>query len=129
LYVWANRFEIKHYTVEELIGLSCEELGEKHEEVIFAYHDAAIRHKKRTGAFPDDLGLPQDDDLPYVILMEKFVQDNNIKGVNVSKLHSLSTTGQDSEFFAEITRVCAVSPSRDAWDAVGQTAINLGHID
>ncbi|WP_339762343.1 hypothetical protein [uncultured Sulfitobacter sp.] len=125
LYVWPYFYQIKHYTQEELIGLTCDELGERHEEVIFAYHDAAIRHFNRTGAFPDDLGLPQANDLPYVILMEKFIQDNDLEGFNLSKPHALSTSGPEYEFFAEITRICAASPSLDAGQAFGQAAQNL----
>ncbi len=129
LYFWPYFSQIKHYTAEDLIGLTCEELGEKHEEVIFAHHDAAIRHRDRTGAFPADLGLPQVEDLPYVILMEKFIEDKNLKGFDLSKPHSLSTSGPDSEFFAEITRVCAASPSLDALAAIGQAAQNLNLTD
>jgi len=66
LYVWQHPSQIKHYTAAELVGLTCEELGEKHEEMIFEYHDASIGYYTRIGAFSDDLGLPRDDDLPYV---------------------------------------------------------------
>jgi hypothetical protein len=125
LYVWQHFSEIKHYTLEELIGLTCDELGQRHEEVILAYHDAAVRDFNRTGAFPDDLGLPQANDLPYVILMEKFIQDNNLQWFNLSKPYAVSTSGPEYEFFAEITSICAASPSSDALQAVSQAAENL----
>ncbi len=129
LYVWAHPSEIKHYTTEELIGLTCEELSEKHEEIIFEYHDAEIARYNRTGAFSDDLGLPKDDVLPYVILMKKYIQDNDLRGFNLSKPFTIPTQRLHYEFFAEITSVCATSPSRDALEAVEKAAKNLNLID
>lgn len=125
VYVWPNFSQIRHYTEDDLIGLTCEELGEKHEEVIFAYHDASIAHYRRTGAFEDDLGLPKDEVLPFVILMKKFIQDNDLRAFDLSKPFSISTAGLESDFFAEFSDVCASNPSLPAIDAVGQAAKRL----
>jgi hypothetical protein len=62
-------------------------------------------------------------------MMEKFIQDKDLMGFDLSKPYSLSTSGPDSEFFAEITRVCAASPSLDALEAIGQAARNLNLTD
>ncbi|MDP5085229.1 MAG: hypothetical protein NWQ23_07395 [Yoonia sp.] len=129
LTAWPYLFGIRHYTLDELIGLNCEELGEKQEEVIFAYHDASLAHYHRTGAFEDDLGLPKEEVLPFVILMKKVIQDNAFTGFDLSKPFfpsaSASTPRLHSEFYAEISRLCATSPSLDAIEAMGQAATNL----
>lgn len=129
LFVWPNSFDIRLYTVDELVGLTCEELGEKHEEVIFAYHDASIAHYSRTGAFGDNLGLPGEEVLPFVILMKKVIQDNDLIGFDLTKpiFHSASsaTPTLHSDFYAEISSVCATSPAMDATEAMLQAAKKL----
>lgn len=129
LSLWAFPAKIKHYTADELIGLTCQELGEKHEEVIFAYHDAEIDHYKKSGAFQDDLGAPPEDVIPYVILMKKVIQDSNLEGFDLSKpfFHSASvaTPRLHTAFFSETTSVCARSPTLDATQAMLQAATNL----
>ncbi|WP_417270638.1 hypothetical protein [Celeribacter sp.] len=129
IYVWLRPDEIRHYTVEELVGLTCGELGEKHEEVIFAYHDASIAHYNRTSAFEDDLGLPKEEVLPFVILMKKVINDNNLNGFDLTKpfFHSASvaTPPLHSEFFAEISSICVTHPDLDAIEAMRQAAENL----
>lgn len=129
LYIWVNPSEIRHYTADDLVGLTCAELGEKHEEVIFAYHDAAIDHRKRTGAFPDDLGLPQDDVLPFAILLRTFIQENDLSEFDLSQSFFHSSSRLHSNFFAEASHVCASNPSQGAMEAVGRAAKNLNLID
>ncbi|WP_417260536.1 hypothetical protein [Celeribacter sp.] len=129
IYVWPRPDEIRHYAVDELVGLTCEELGEKHEDVIFAYHDASIAHDTTTGAFKDDLGLPKEEVLPFVILMKKVINDNGLSGFDLTKpfFHSASeaTPPLHSEFFAEISSICATHPDLDAIEAMGQAAKKL----
>ncbi|WP_417812686.1 hypothetical protein [Thalassospira alkalitolerans] len=129
IYVWLLPDEIRHFTVDELVGLTCGELGEKHEEVIFAYHDASIAHYNKTSAFEDDLGLPKEEVLPFVILMRKVINDNGLSGFDLTKpfFHSASeaTPPLHSEFFAEISSICATHPDLDAIEAMRQAAENL----
>lgn len=129
LYLWPRFSQIKLYTAAELTGLTCEQLSEKHEEVIFAYHDAALRHYRKTGAFPDDLGLPRAEDLPFSIVMNTYIQENALTAFDLSKPFSLSEPRQNKDFFYEVSRVCAVTPSLDAMTAVGQAAQNLNLMD
>lgn len=128
LFFWTRPSEIKLYGADELVGLTCAELGERHEEVIFAYHDAAIDYYNREGAFPEDLGLPKEEVLPIVVLMKKFVEDNGLRKLNLSEPF-LSTSNPQSSFFAEISAVCATNPSLDALDAMRQAAEQLNLID
>jgi hypothetical protein len=129
IYIWPQLFEIKHYTLDELVGLTCEELGEKYDEVIFAYHDASIARYKRTGAFEGGFGRPKEEVLPFVILMKKVIQDNDLKGFDLSKpffhLASVATPRLHTDFYYEITSVCATTPSLDAIEAMMQAAKNL----
>ncbi|MDV2966699.1 hypothetical protein RZ532_11990 [Nitratireductor aquimarinus] len=129
LYAWARPHEIRHYTESELVGLSCAEISEKNEETIFAYHDASIEKHKRAGSFEGGVGLPEEDVLPFIILMKKVIQDNDLTGLDLSRpfFHSssVSTPKIHAEFYAEITSVCAKSPSRDAIEAMMQAAKNL----
>jgi hypothetical protein len=71
--------------VDKLAGLTCQELSEKHEEVIFEYHDASIARHDRTVSFGNDLGLPREDVLPFVIMMKKVIQDNDLSGFDLTK--------------------------------------------
>lgn len=128
LVTWGGSSGIKHYTAEELAGLSCEALGELHEEVIFAYHDAEIAHKRRTGAFHDDLGMPLEDVVPYAVLIKKFINDNGIAVADITDRSTL-TPILNSGFYYEVSRICATNPSWQATDAMRQAAENLGLID
>ena len=125
LYGWAFRADIQHYTADELIRLTCEEVSEKHEEVITAYHDAAIAHHRRTGAFPDDLGLPKDDVLPFAVLMQKFIADNDVTAFNPSAPFSITRQDQHRRFFNEISVICVTNPSMPAIEGVRQVAERL----
>ena len=129
IYVWLLPDEIRHYTVDELVGLTCGELGEKHEEVIFAYHDASIAHYNRTSAFEDDLGLPKEEILPFVILMKKVINDNDLSEFDLTKpfFHSatVATPRLHSEFFAEISSICATHPDLNSIEAMEQAAEKL----
>ena len=127
-FVWADFSELKHYAADELAELTCEALGERHEEVIVAYHDAEIAHKRRTGAFHDDLGLPSEDVLPYPVLMKRFMHDNNISEADI-KAGSLAARIQNTDFYYAISGICAASPSWQAVDAMRQAAIELGLMD
>ncbi|WP_342076334.1 hypothetical protein [Yoonia sp. SS1-5] len=126
--VWTGPSEIRHYSADELSELTCEELGERHEDVIIAYHDAEIAHKRRTGAFHDDLGLPSEDVVPYPVLMKRFMRDNNINDADIAASSS-SARLQDTDFYYRISGICAANPSWQAVDAMRQAAIELGLLD
>jgi len=129
LYFWARATEPRPYTADDLIGMDCAELGRKHDEVITAFHDAAIAHHRKTGAFPDDLGLPRTQDLPVVVLITRFLRDHGLTGFDFAKPHALSTSGPESDFFTEVSGLCAASPSLDAMAAVTQAAKQLDLIE
>ena len=129
LYLWVRTTEPRLYVADDLIGLDCAELGRKHDEVITAFHDAAIAQHKRTGAFPDDLGLPRTEDLPVVVLITRFLQDHGLTGFDFAKPHALSTSGPESDVFTEVSGLCAASPSLDAMAAVTQAAKQLDLIE
>ena len=129
LFVWAGPFEIKHYTAQELVGSTCEELGEKHEEVIFAYHDAEIAHYNRTGAFHEDVGVPKQEVLPLEILIGHFMQANDLMEVHLSEDSSAATRKLRYEFSSEISIICATSPLLQAVDAMRQAATKLNLIE
>lgn len=125
LYNWQFPSEIAHYTLGELRDLTCAELVEKHEEVIFAYHDAAIKIYGRTGAFPDDLGLPKEDVIPFAIVMREFIKDNELTGFDLSNPFYGSPSAPDAYFSNEISHVCALNPAMLAIEAMGQAAKRL----
>lgn len=129
LCIFSRPHELRHYTEAELTGLSCAEISEKNEEVIFAYHDASIREYKKAGSFENGVGLPKEEDLPFVILMKKVIRDNDFIGFDLSKpfFHSASiaTPRVHSEFYAEITSVCSKNSLLDAIEAMVQAAKNL----
>lgn len=129
LFVWAGPSELRHYTAEELVGSTCEELGEKHEEVIFAYHDAEIAHYKRTGAFHDDVGLPKKEVLPYEILIGYFIQANGLREADLSENSSVSARKLRYNFFAETTSICATNPMLLAVEAIHKAATKLNLIN
>ncbi len=124
------RPEIRQYTADDLIGLTCQELSEKHEEVIFAYHDASIAEYNKTGSFGENLGLPKEDVLPFVIVMKMVIQDNALEGFDLSKpfFHSatVSTPQLHKDFYAEASSLCATNPTFDAMQAMAQAANTLG---
>ncbi|MGO4917202.1 hypothetical protein [Pseudogemmobacter sp. W21_MBD1_M6] len=132
LYAWTQSSDVRHYTVDELVGLTCEDLGQAHEEVIVSYHDAALARGGQTGSVGIDLGLPQDDVLPFVILMRKVIEDNDLAGFDPAKpfFHSTTATAPrlHTDFYAEASSVCATSPTMDAVEAMVQAARNLGLI-
>lgn len=111
------------------MGLSCAEVSEKNEEIIFAYHDASVEKYKKEGSFKGGVGLPEEEVLPFVILMKKVIQDHDLMGLDPAKPFfssvSIPTPKLHSEFYAEITSVCAKSPSLDAIEAMVQAAKNL----
>lgn len=125
LFFLGRTAEIRTYSADELIGLNCAELGERHEEIIASFHDAAIARYRRTGTFPDDLGLPRTEDLPIVVLILRFIQDNGLAGFDFSRPHSLSTSGPEADLFSELSTLCAASPALDAMQAVKQAARRL----
>ncbi|UWQ10186.1 hypothetical protein K3X41_09615 [Aliiroseovarius crassostreae] len=128
-YLWRLPNDIRHYTEAELLGSTCAELSEKHEEVIFAYHDASLARKRKTGSF-DDPGLPAEDMLPLLIVMKKVIRDNEIAGLDLTQpfFHSPSAAPPrlHSDFYAEISAICATNPAMDAGAAMLQAARNLG---
>ena len=126
-FVWSGPAPIRHYTFDDLSELTCEELGERHTEVIDAYHDAEIAHYGRTAAFHADLGLPSDDVLPFAVLMMGFMRDNNI---SESKVVTRSTPWPllYSDFYYEISGTCAANPSMRAVEAMRESALKLGLI-
>lgn len=124
LYYSSRHSGLKQYTADALYGVTCETLGEQHDTVITACHDAEIAYFRRSGKFHDNLGLPQEDVLPYAILMAHFMQLNGIAKSDV--LHKSSTTPLlSSAFYYEISALCAANPSWLAIDALRQAAINL----
>lgn len=129
LYVSARVTALPHYTADDLIGLNCEDIAEKHEEVITAFHDAAIAHHARTGAFPDGFGLPPTQGLPFVVLITTFIQDNGLGGFDFAKPHALSTSGPEAGLFAEVSNKCAANPSLDAMQAVALAAKERGLVE
>jgi len=127
--LWPFSNDIRHYTEAELEGLTCAELSEKHDEVITAYHDASIAHFHRTGAFEDGIGLPDEGTLPIIIVMKHVIRDRDFAGFDLSKpfFNSASATApkRHSDFYAEISSICATYPAMDAVTAVMQAAKNL----
>ncbi len=132
LYAWAQSSDVRHYTVDELVGLTCEDIGQAHEQVIFAYHDAALARGSQTGSVETDLGLPGEEVLPFVILLRKVIEDNNLTGFDPAKpfFHSATATAPrlHTDFYAEASSVCATNPAMDAVEAMVQSARNLGLI-
>lgn len=128
-YLWPFANEIRHYTEAELVGLTCAELSEKHEEVIVAYHDASIAHYRKTGAFEDDLGLPEEGVLPFVIVMKKVIRDSNFAGLDLNMPFfysaSAATPRLHSDLFSEVSGICATYPAMNAIAAVLQAAEKL----
>ena len=127
-YIGEDLPESKHYSADELVELSCEALGERHEEVIVAYHDAEIAHRSRTGTFHDDLGLPTEDVLPYAVLIKRFVRDHDIGKAETAGAWS-SMPILSSGFYHEVSAICATNPSWQATDAMRQAALNLSLIE
>lgn len=125
--IWSGPFEIRHYRVDELAGLTCEALGERHEDVIVAYHDAEIAHYRQAGAFHDDLGIPTEDVLPYAVLIKWFVRDYGISETDIAGPSS-ETPILSSDFYFAVSGLCATNPSWLATDAMRQAALNLGLI-
>lgn len=128
-FAWPQSSQIRHYTAEELAGVTCEELGARHEEVIFAYHDAEIAYYRREGVFHDDLGLPQEDVLPFIVLMKQFMEDNEIREADIAAPRSSSTPFSRSKFYHDISAICAENPLLEAVGAMRQAATNLNLID
>lgn len=126
---WPFSETIRHYTEAELHGLSCSELSRRHEEVIFAYHDASITRYRETGTFEDDQGLPEENVLPFIILMKMVIRDHGIRGVDLTKPFSHSASANaprmNANFFAEVSAVCARYPEMNDVAAVLQAAANL----
>jgi hypothetical protein len=131
-YTWPHLLGTRHYTADELTGLTCAELGQRHEDVIFAYHDAALAKTRRTGTVQDDPGLPKEEVLPFVILMRKVIQDHDLDGFDPGKpfFHSASvaTPRLHADFYAEVTSVCATNPAMDAVAAMLQAARTLAGV-
>ncbi len=132
LYAWPQSSDVRHYTADELVGLTCEDLGQAHEEVIVSYHDAALARGDQTGSVGTDLGLPRDDVLPFIILMRKVIEDNDLPGFDPAKpfFHSATATAPrlHTVYYADASSVCATSPTMDAVEAMVQAARNLGLI-
>lgn len=128
VFIWSGPSDIKHYTADELAELSCEALGERHRELIDAYHDAELAHYRQAGAFHDDLGIPSEDVVPYAVLMKQFMDDNDIGVADIADTSSL-TPILDSRFYYEVSGICATNSSWRATDAMRQAAINVGLMD
>ena len=128
VFICSGPSDIKHYTADELVELSCEALGERHRELIDAYHDAELAHYRQTGAFHDDLGIPSEDVVPYAVLMKQFMHDNDIGVADIADTSSL-TPILDSRFYYEVSGICATNPSWQATYAMRQAAINVGLMD
>lgn len=126
-FLWVGSTKIAHYSAEELANLSCVVLGERHEEVILAYHDAELAHFRRTGSFHDDLGVPPEDVLPFAIVFRQFLHDNDLSAAGITNTSSATTT-LGSDFYYETSAICATNPSWLATDAMRQAALNLGLI-
>lgn len=127
-FIWVGSTKIKHYSAEELAGLSCAALGTRHEEVIFAYHDAELAHFRQAGTFHDDLGVPSEDVLPFAIVIRQFLDDNDINAADITDT-SPENTILGSDFYYEISSICATNPSWLTTDAMRQAALSLGFLD
>lgn len=126
-FIWSGPNEIRHYTADELLEMTCEALSERHKVVIDAYHDAEIAHFRKAGAFHDDLGLPPEAVIPYAVLMKRFMRDNDINETAVVT-RPTPTPILDSDFYYEISGTCAANPSWQAVEAMRHSAVNLGLI-
>ena len=121
---WVGSSDIKHYAADELAGLTCEDLGERHLEVIDAYHDADIAHYRQTGSFDGGVGLPPEEVVPYAVLMKRFMHDNGISDADI--VGALSATPiLSSNFYYEISAICATNPKWQAIDAMHKAATDL----
>ncbi|MGB7240664.1 MAG: hypothetical protein WBC93_01080 [Sulfitobacter sp.] len=127
-FIWAGPSEIKHYSADELAALTCEALGERHLEVIDAFHDAEVARFRQAGSFQNDLGLPPEDVVPFAVLIKWFVRDNNISEAHIEGKFP-STPILSSVFYYEVSGICATNPSWQATDAMRQAALSLGLID
>lgn len=129
LIIWPYPNTIRHDTEADLAGLTCAELSKKHNKVIVAYHDASIARHRKTGSFGDGLGLPAEDVLPIIIVMKKVIRDNNFAGFDLTKpfFHSKSATApkRHSDFYAEVSNICATYPAMQATTAMLQAAQTL----
>lgn len=129
---WPYLFGTRHHTADELMGMTCAELGQSHEDVVFAYHDAALARNRRTGTVHADPGLPQEEVLPIVIVMRKVIADHDLDGFDPDKpfFHSASvaTPRRHSDLYAEVTSVCATNPGMNAVAAVLQAARTVATI-
>ncbi|MDE4306341.1 hypothetical protein PXK30_22145 [Phaeobacter gallaeciensis] len=128
-FAWSQPSQIKHYTAKDLVGLTCAELSARHDDFIFAYHDAEIANYRRTDGFHDDLGLPQEETLPFIVLMRWFMQDNDI--IEADLVHSSfpSKTLHGTKFYYEISAACASASPMRAVDVMQQVATKLNLID
>ncbi len=117
--------EITHYTADDLVGLTCETLGERHEDVINAYHDAEIDHVRRTGTFHDDLGVPAEDIMPFAVLIKRFAEDAQID-MPVEPMAPFPIL--NSDFYYAVSAKCAATPSMSAVGAMHHVAVKMGLI-
>ena len=126
-FVWSGISEIRHYTADELVELTCDELAERHLEVIDAYHDAEIAHYRQAGTFHDDLGIPPENVVPIAVLIKWFVLHNDISEAHIEGKFP-KTPILSSGFYYEVSSICASNPSWLATAAMRQAALDLGLI-
>lgn len=120
--MWGRGEDIRVYAAAELVGLSCEALGARHEEVIFAFHDAELAHYRRAGSFHDDLGLPMEEVLPMIVLMRWVLEDSALNGATIAAAVSPGEALIRSGFYSKTSAICAANPQMPAVAAIGQAA-------
>lgn len=127
VYLWFRPPSVVLYSYEDLVGVTCATLSQKHEEVITSHHDAALDYFHRKGEFPVGLGLPPEEQLPFNILIEAYVRDADMVGGDLSVLFVSAAPQLRSHFFSAMTGVCAARPEMLAMDAavvaVGQIGL------
>ncbi|MFY0661997.1 MAG: hypothetical protein JXR15_16000 [Shimia sp.] len=125
VYLWLRPPSVVLYSYEDLVGVTCATLSQRHEEVITSHHDAALDYFHRKGEFPLGLGLPPEEHLPFALLLQRYVQDEALQGFDVSQPFRPTASPLHAQFDAEVSRVCALYPEILAWDAGHEAARRL----
>lgn len=125
VYLWFRPPSVVIYSYEDLVGVTCATLRQKHEEVITSHHDAALDYFHRKGEFPVGLGLPPEEQLPFALVLQRYVQEEALPGFDVSQPFRPSASELHARFDAEVSRICASHPEMLAWDAGHEAAERL----
>ena len=126
VHLWMRPPSVVIYSYEDLVGVSCATLRQRHEEVITSHHDAAMDYFHRKGEFPEGLGLPSEEQLPFALVMQRYVQDEELSGFDLTQPSGSAAEELHARFDAEMSSVCATRPEMLAWDAGHEAARRLG---